>query len=72
MGRFLLTILVTVGLVGAGFLAGSGFVWDRQGHVVTNFHVIAQADAAQITLADGSGWPARLVGVAPEKDLAVL
>ena len=148
MGRFLLTILVVVGLVGAGFFAGaswawrdaeaaqeggapatavpagvppaehaeladdekatialferaspsvcfitsiavrqdvfsmnvqqipqgngSGFVWDQQGHVVTNFHVIAQADAAQVTLADGSAWPARLVGVAPEKDLAVL
>jgi S1-C subfamily serine protease len=52
--------------------SGSGFVWDRQGHVVTNFHVIRGADSAQVTLADQSVWEADLVGVAPEKDLAVL
>jgi S1-C subfamily serine protease len=51
---------------------GSGFIWDRQGHVVTNFHVIAGGNAAQVTLADGSNWPARIIGGAPEKDLAVL
>jgi S1-C subfamily serine protease len=51
---------------------GSGFIWDRQGHVVTNYHVIAGADAAKVTLADQSSWDAKLVGVAPEKDLAVL
>jgi S1-C subfamily serine protease len=52
--------------------AGSGFLWDRQGHVVTNFHVLQEADAAQVTLADHSSWPAKLVGTAPEKDLAVV
>ena len=52
--------------------AGSGFVWDREGHVVTNFHVIENADRAEVTLADGSTWKATLVGYAPEKDLAVL
>jgi|CXWL01.1.fsa_nt_gi S1-C subfamily serine protease len=51
---------------------GSGFVWDRQGHVVTNFHVIRDASRAQVTLSDQSTWEARLVGTAPEKDLAVL
>ncbi|MFL6195331.1 MAG: S1C family serine protease [Thermoanaerobaculia bacterium] len=51
---------------------GSGFIWDRQGHVVTNFHVIAGGNAAQVTLADGSNWPARIIGGAAEKDLAVL
>jgi S1-C subfamily serine protease len=51
---------------------GSGFVWDREGHVVTNFHVIQNADALKVTLADQSTWDARIVGVAPEKDLAVL
>ncbi|GIW92760.1 MAG: 2-alkenal reductase [Pirellulaceae bacterium] len=51
---------------------GSGFVWDKQGHIVTNFHVISDAGAAQVTLFDSSTWPARLVGVAPDKDLAVL
>ncbi len=51
---------------------GSGFVWDKQGHIVTNFHVIQGADRAQVTLADRSTWDARLVGYAAEKDLAVL
>ncbi|MFQ5744931.1 MAG: S1C family serine protease [Acidobacteriota bacterium] len=51
---------------------GSGFLWDELGHVVTNFHVIQDADAAQVTLADHSTMDAELVGAAPEKDLAVL
>jgi S1-C subfamily serine protease len=51
---------------------GSGFVWDTSGNVITNFHVIQNADAAQVTLADQSNWKARVVGVAPDKDLAVL
>ena len=51
---------------------GSGFVWDLGGHIVTNFHVIQGADRATVTLADRSTWPAKLVGQAPEKDLAVL
>jgi S1-C subfamily serine protease len=52
--------------------SGSGFVWDRKGHVVTNFHVIRGASQARVTLNDHSTWDAKLVGVAPEKDLAVL
>jgi S1-C subfamily serine protease len=52
--------------------SGSGFVWDREGHVITNYHVIQGADKAQVTLADRSTWDAELVGFAPEKDLAVL
>lgn len=52
--------------------AGSGFVWDRQGHVVTNFHVIDGAEQVEVALADHSHWRARLVGIAPELDLAVL
>lgn len=51
---------------------GSGFLWDSLENVVTNFHVIQNADRAQVTLADQTTWPARLVGAAPEKDLAVL
>ncbi|HPC93758.1 MAG TPA: trypsin-like peptidase domain-containing protein [Sedimentisphaerales bacterium] len=51
---------------------GSGFVWDANGYIVTNFHVIKDAQAADVTLADHSTWPARLVGVEPDKDLAVL
>jgi S1-C subfamily serine protease len=52
--------------------SGSGFVWDDRGHIVTNFHVIQGADAARVTLADQSTWDAKVVGAAPEKDLAVL
>jgi S1-C subfamily serine protease len=51
---------------------GSGFVWDTNGNIITNFHVIQNASAAQVTLADQSSWKAQLVGVAPDKDLAVL
>jgi S1-C subfamily serine protease len=51
---------------------GSGFIWDSAGYVVTNFHVIQNAQAAQVTLADHSAWDAKLVGIEPEKDLAVL
>ena len=52
--------------------SGSGFLWDRRGHVVTNFHVIASGDRFSVTLADQSEWDAEVVGAAPEKDLAVL
>jgi len=52
--------------------SGSGFVWDRRGHVVTNYHVIEEADRLSVTLADRSEWDARVVGAAPDKDLAVL
>ncbi len=51
---------------------GSGFVWNKDGNIVTNYHVIKGADRAQVTLADQTTWEASLVGVAPEKDLAVL
>ena len=52
--------------------SGSGFIWDRQGHVVTNFHVIQGGSNWQVTLSDQSNWDAEVVGFAPEKDLAVL
>lgn len=52
--------------------SGSGFVWDERGHVVTNAHVIEGASAATVRLADGTAADARLVGVAPSADLAVL
>ena len=51
---------------------GSGFVWDQQGHIITNFHVVAHGDRASVTLNDGSTYPATIVGRAPDKDLAVL
>lgn len=51
---------------------GTGFVWDAQGHIVTNFHVIQNASAARVTLADQSSYKAELVGAFPDRDLAVL
>ncbi|MDE2921614.1 MAG: trypsin-like peptidase domain-containing protein [Acidobacteriota bacterium] len=51
---------------------GSGFLWDDRGHVVTNFHVIGNADTYQVTLHDQTTWPATFVGQDPEMDLAVL
>jgi len=52
--------------------SGSGFVWDRQGHIVTNFHVIQGANRATVTLSDRTTYEATVVGAYPEKDLAVL
>ncbi len=51
---------------------GSGFIWDRKGRIVTNYHVIEDASRLEVTLGDQSVWKAAVVGVAPDKDLAVL
>jgi len=51
---------------------GSGFVWDENGHIVTNSHVVSGAAAARVRLSDGRDAGARLVGVSPAHDLAVL
>ncbi|MRJ02767.1 MAG: trypsin-like serine protease [Epsilonproteobacteria bacterium] len=51
---------------------GSGFVWDHFGHIVTNYHVIEGASEAIVTLSNGIGYRARLVGADPDHDLAVL
>ena len=51
---------------------GSGFIWDTEGRIVTNFHVIEDASRLEVTLADHTKWKAVVVGVAPDKDLAVL
>ncbi len=52
--------------------SGTGFVWDKAGHIVTNYHVIRGADVAYVAFADQSTFQAKLIGTAPEKDLAVL
>ena len=51
---------------------GSGFIWDADGHVVTNVHVIEGAAEATVKLADGRDYPASLVGASRTHDLAVL
>jgi S1-C subfamily serine protease len=51
---------------------GSGFIWDEQGHVVTNHHVLSGAAEARVRLNDGGEYAAKLVGVSPAHDLAVL
>ena len=51
---------------------GTGFLWDSKGHVVTNFHVLQNATSAQVVLHDQSTYPAKLVGVSPDHELAVL
>ncbi len=51
---------------------GSGFVWDKKGRIVTNYHVIRGASRLEVTLADHSTWKAAVVGAAPDKDIAVL
>src|SRR4051794_24123287 len=51
---------------------GSGFVWDREGHIVTNFHVVRGGDAFLVTLKDQTQLEAKVVGVEPRKDIAVL
>lgn len=51
---------------------GSGFIWNDLGIIVTNFHVIQGASRITITLQDGTDLEANLIGVAPDKDLAVL
>jgi len=52
--------------------AGSGFIWDAQGHIVTNFHVVENASAIDVTLSDRSVHRAQVVGIEPDKDVAVL
>ncbi len=57
---------------------GSGFIWDNAGHIVTNFHVVAAAsqdpnrNKLKVTLSNHTTWNAQIIGVEPDKDLAVL
>jgi len=58
--------------IGTAKGAGSGFVWDTAGHVVTNYHVVEDASSVQVQLDSGKPIPARVIGIAPEYDLAVV
>ncbi|NOZ29814.1 MAG: PDZ domain-containing protein [Chloroflexi bacterium] len=51
---------------------GSGFVWDKQGHIVTNLHVIADATEVDVTFWNDITVPATVVGTDPDSDLAVV
>jgi len=51
---------------------GSGFVWDQDGHIVTNFHVVQGAAAAHVTLGDHSTYDTRQISAYPDQDIAVL
>jgi len=56
---------------------GSGFIWNEEGHIVTNFHVIEsvlerRGGKVTVTLSDQTTWDAEVIGVEPNKDLAVL
>ncbi|MCY4547498.1 MAG: trypsin-like peptidase domain-containing protein [Defluviicoccus sp.] len=57
---------------GGGAGAGSGLVWDRAGHVVTNFHVVRDASDVSVRLDDGEAVRASVIGTAPDYDLAVV
>jgi S1-C subfamily serine protease len=52
---------------------GSGFIWDKRGHVVTNYHVVKGASGGiKVTLIDSTTCSAKIVGVDETKDIAVL
>jgi 2-alkenal reductase len=57
---------------GTGQGAGSGFVLDDQGHIVTNNHVVADAAAVTVVFFDGTEAVAEVVGVDPDSDLAIV
>ena len=52
--------------------AGSGYVWDKEGHIVTNFHVVQGGDAFLVTFDDQTQVQAKLIGTDANKDIAVL
>ena len=52
--------------------SGSGFVIDKNGHVLTNYHVVEGADALRVTFSDGSAREGKVIGADPSNDVAVL
>ncbi len=52
--------------------SGTGFMWDDQGHIVTNYHVIESGERYTVSLSDQTSYQATLIGAEPSKDLAVL
>jgi S1-C subfamily serine protease len=56
----------------AEFGSGSGFVLDAEGHIVTNYHVVAEADEVRVTFSDGMVLVAEVLGTDPFADLSAL
>jgi len=52
--------------------SGSGFIWDSEGHIVTNNHVVENGNSWSVTLNDNTSYDAELVGAEPSKDIAVM
>ncbi len=52
--------------------SGSGFIWDNNGYIVTNYHVVQDGNAWSVTLSDNSTYDAELIGTEPSKDIAVV
>src|ERR687886_1779958 len=65
-------ILNGVPQTGRSTALGSGFVYDNQGHIVTNYHVVGGASRADVTFTDGNTYSANVVAKDPYSDLAVL
>ena len=57
---------------GVQVASGSGFVLDKEGHIVTNYHVVDGADKVEVTFLDGTTVRAKVVGTDPSSDLAVI
>jgi putative serine protease PepD len=78
VGDTVIPSVVTVEITGTVFGdtgrigSGSGVVFDNEGHIITNDHVVAAGDSYQVVFADGRVYPAELVGTDPTTDLAVL
>ena len=51
---------------------GSGFIWDTEGNIVTNYHVVASASIVDVEFADGSQYSASVIGLDPNSDLAII
>jgi S1-C subfamily serine protease len=67
-----LIIINGVPETGRSTALGSGFVYDNQGHIITNYHVIDAATKADVTFTDGNTYSAKVIGKDPNSDLAVL
>src|SRR5918912_1016678 len=65
-------IINGVPATGKSTALGSGFVYDNQGHIITNYHVIDGATAADVTFVDGNTYSAKVIGKDPNADLAIL